>query len=89
MNTKTQLLTGLLLSLTTLGIAQTNGKISGTITDGGDQKIIDAATISLLRARDSSLVKLSLSDKEGHFSFENVKNGNYIIMGSSDRKSVV
>ncbi len=83
MNTKTQLLTGLLLSLTTLGIAQTNGKISGTITDGGDQKIIDAATISLLRARDSSLIKLSLSDKEGHFSFENVKNGNYIIMGSS------
>jgi iron complex outermembrane receptor protein len=67
----------------TVAFAQTNGKITGTITDGGDQKIIDAATISLLRAKDSGLVKLSLTDKEGQFAFENVKNGNYLVMASS------
>lgn len=83
MNAKTCLLTAILLILAIVGLAQTNGKISGIIIDGGDQKIIDAATISLLKAKDSSLVKLSLTDKEGHFSFENVKNGNYVIMASS------
>ena len=82
MTTKLTLLTFFLI-IATVSLAQTNGKISGTITDGGDQKIIDAASISLLRAKDSGLVKLSLTDKEGHFSFENVKNGNYVVMASS------
>ncbi len=65
-----------------VGYSQT-GRISGNIIDGGDQKIIDAANISLLRAKDSGLVKLTLTDKEGHFAFENLKNGNYIVMASS------
>lgn len=82
MSIKTILLSALLL-VTMAGFAQTNGKISGTIIDGGDQKIIDAATISLLKAKDSSLVKLSLTDKEGRFSFDNVKSGNYLVMASS------
>ena len=80
---KTILLLAILLILNLTGIAQVNGKISGTIIDGGDQKIIDAATISLLKVKDSSLTKVSLTDKEGHFSFENVKNGTYLIMASS------
>jgi hypothetical protein len=79
---KLTLLTTFLI-ITGLSQAQTNSKISGTIIDGGDQKIIDAANISLLRAKDSSLVKLSLTDKEGHFAFENVKIGNYMVMASS------
>src|SRR5215212_11803986 len=81
MNIKLTLLTAFLLT-TAISQAQT-GKISGTIIDGGDQKIIDAATVSLLRVKDSGLVKLSLTDKEGRFSFENVKNGNYLVMASS------
>ena len=83
MNTKLTLLTSFFSLLTIVGIAQTNGKITGTIIDGDDQKIIDAATISLLKAKDSGLVKLSLTDKQGNFSFENIKNGNYLIMASS------
>lgn len=83
MNTKISFLTALLVISSLVGFAQTNGKISGKIIDGGDQKIIDAATISLLKTKDSSLVKLSLTDKEGHFSFENVKAGNYLVMASS------
>jgi len=53
--------------------AQTGGKISGSIKDGGNQKIIDAATISLLKAADSVLVKTALTDAAGNFSFENVR----------------
>jgi hypothetical protein len=33
--------------------SQSTGRISGSIKDGGNQKVIDAATISLLRSRDS------------------------------------
>ncbi|MEO5781632.1 MAG: TonB-dependent receptor [Ginsengibacter sp.] len=83
MNTKTNLLTVIILLASIAGFAQTNGKISGSIIDGGDQKIIDAATVSLLKAKDSSLVKISLTDKQGNFAFENVKNGNYVVMASS------
>jgi hypothetical protein len=76
-------LSALLLILSIAGLAQTNGKITGTLINGGDQKTIDAATVSLLKAKDSGLVKLSLTDKEGNFSFDNVKMGDYIIMASS------
>jgi iron complex outermembrane receptor protein len=60
-----------------------SGKISGKIKDGGDQKIIDAATILLLRSKDSSVVKTSITDKDGNYLFENVKNGQYLVMASS------
>ncbi|MEJ7821227.1 MAG: TonB-dependent receptor, partial [Chitinophagaceae bacterium] len=76
-------LTAVLILLSFSTNAQTNSRISGKITNGGDQKIIDAATISLLKSKDSTLVKLSLADKDGYFSFDNLKSGNYIIMASS------
>ena len=72
-----------LASLGVCSFAQNSGKISGVIKDGGNQKIIDAANITLLKAMDSSLVKISVTDKEGNFSFENVKDGNYIVVASS------
>jgi len=46
------------------------GSISGKVIDGGAQKIIDAATISLYKAKDSSLVKVNLADNAGNFLFE-------------------
>lgn len=63
--------------------AQTGGKITGSIKDGGNQKIIDAATISLLRAKDSNLVKAAVVDKDGNFIFENVKEGKYLLLATS------
>lgn len=63
--------------------AQTGGKISGSIKDGGNQKIIDAATVSLLKAADSSLVKAATTDASGNFSFENVKDGRYLVLATS------
>lgn len=65
--------------------AQTNpaGKVTGSIKDGGQQKIIDAASVSLLKAKDSSLVKVAITDKEGNFSIENVKEGTYLVLATS------
>lgn len=63
--------------------AQTGGKISGSIKDGGNQKVIDAASVSLLQAKDSALVKVAVTDKEGNFSFENIKEGSYLVLATS------
>ncbi len=71
------------MSIAVCSYAQTGGKISGSIKDGGNQKIIDAASVSLLRAKDSSLVKVAVADKDGNFSFENVKESNYLVLATS------
>ncbi len=63
--------------------AQTGAKVSGSIKDGGNQKIIDAASVSLLNARDSSLIKTAIADKTGNFSFEHVKSGTFIVLATS------
>jgi hypothetical protein len=65
--------------------AQTNptGKVTGSIKDGGQQKVIDAASVSLLKAKDSSLVKIAITDKEGNFIIENVKEGSYLVLATS------
>lgn len=60
------------------GKAQAQGKISGQITDNKG-KIVEFATITLLQAKDSSLVKGALGDVNGSFEFEKVNYGNYII----------
>lgn len=68
-----------------LSQAQTNtsGKVTGSIKDGGQQKVIDAASVSLLKAKDSSLVKIAVADKDGNFTFENVNEGTYRVLASS------
>ncbi|MFZ1784704.1 MAG: TonB-dependent receptor [Ferruginibacter sp.] len=63
--------------------AQTGNKVTGSIKDGGNQKIIDAASVSLLKARDSALVKVAVTDKTGNFSFENIADGNYLVLATS------
>ncbi|HJY21284.1 MAG TPA: carboxypeptidase-like regulatory domain-containing protein, partial [Hanamia sp.] len=74
----------LLLIFTTFGFAQTpTSSITGSITDGGNQKIIDAASVSLFSAADSSLIKTSLADKEGNFVFEHVPLGKYYLLATS------
>ncbi len=71
------------VSITTGTFAQNSGKITGSIQDGGNQKVIDASSISLLIAKDSALVKVSVTDKAGNFVFENIKDGDYLLMASS------
>jgi iron complex outermembrane recepter protein len=54
------------------------GKITGSIKDGNG-KAIEAATISLLKAKDSSLVKVALSGKTGIYEFEKIPQGIYLV----------
>lgn len=71
------------MSIAIGSFAQSGGKVTGSIKDGGNQKIIDAASVSLLRAKDSALLKTAVTDKDGNFSFENLKDGNYLVMATS------
>src|SRR5262245_39914578 len=54
------------------------GKVSGQVIDG-NTKTIESATITLLRAKDSSVAKISMANREGKFVFENVNEGRYLV----------
>jgi hypothetical protein len=71
------------MSIAICSYAQSGSKVTGSIKDGGNQKIIDAASVSLLKAKDSALVKVAVTDKDGNFSFENIKEGNYLVLATS------
>lgn len=68
-----------ILGFSFVGHAQTTatGKVSGTVTSS--QKTVESASVGLLRAKDSSVVKLGVSDKSGRFEMENVKTGEYLV----------
>lgn len=73
------MLTIALMTLSSVSYAQMkNGKVSGTVIDGST-KIIESATITLLRAKDSSVAKMSVADKTGNFQFEGVTEGTYFV----------
>jgi iron complex outermembrane receptor protein len=70
----------LILSFLFLGFAaqaQTR-KVTGTVVDGST-KIVESATITLQRAKDSSVAKMSVADKTGNYSFENIPDGKYFV----------
>jgi iron complex outermembrane receptor protein len=58
--------------------AQQEGKISGFIKSQ-DNKAIEAATVTLMKAKDTSVVKIAVTDKTGLFEFEKIKNDNYLL----------
>jgi outer membrane cobalamin receptor len=62
--------------------AQYTGKISGKVVDESSKEVI-SATISLLKGKDSSLVKTAVSDKNGAFEFLGIKEGEYFVTISS------
>ena len=66
------------LMVSTFSFAQTTGRISGKVEDGS-QKIIESATITLLKAKDSSVAKVAAADKTGKFEFENITEGKYLV----------
>lgn len=53
-------------------------KVSGQVTQA-ENKPVEFATITLLRAKDSSLVKGAIADINGQYEFEQVKQGKYLI----------
>jgi outer membrane receptor protein involved in Fe transport len=58
-----------------------SGTANGTIQSGN--KAVESAVVTLVRQKDSSLVKTAVTDKEGKFSFEQIKNGAYIVSVTS------
>lgn len=54
------------------------GVITGVINDKANRNV-EAATISLLLAKDSSVIKDVASDKAGRFDFANVAEGDYLV----------
>ena len=59
--------------------AQTKtGKVKGIVIDG-NSKIIESSTITLLRAADSTVAKMSVADRNGYFEFENIAEGKYMV----------
>lgn len=73
------LLTVVLTTLSLVSFGQSNsGKVSGTVVDGST-KTIESATITLLRAKDSSVAKMSVANKEGKFLFDGVAEGKYFV----------
>ena len=61
------------------GMAQTiETTVSGSAMDTKNAPI-ESATISLMKSKDSSIVKIAVSNKAGKFSFNNIPYGNYFI----------
>ena len=61
-----------------VGFAQ-NLTIQGTIKDSIAKRALNSATVSLVYAKDSSLVSFSRTNEAGVFNFKNVALGNYLI----------
>ena len=57
-------------------------RISGTVTADKKNKL-EAATVLLLNAKDSALIRTVVSDKEGSFGIANVKDGSYLLKVSA------
>jgi outer membrane receptor protein involved in Fe transport len=74
-----QLFTLIFLAFVFLAQAQPKtGKILGFLKSP-DGKAIEAATVSLLKAENQSLVKVSISEKDGRFEFERIPTGKFLI----------
>ena len=67
-----------LLTCTYSSFAQTTSRVKGEVKDES-QKPVSGITVSLLRGKDSSLVKAAITDKGGAYSFEAVKDGSYLL----------
>src|ERR1700749_2478433 len=71
--------------LTIIGLsafAQSDARISGIVGDAKGQPI-EAATVILLQAKDSSRIKAVATDKTGHFHFDHISAGKYLVRTSS------
>lgn len=71
-----------LLLFASTGFPQNSTSVKGTIQDKSG-KPIEAATVTILQAKDSSLYKAAVSNKGGEYAFEKIKPGKYFIKFSS------
>src|SRR5687767_9076407 len=84
MVTKMKQLCALLLILISLvSFSQsTNPVVTGKVTDRSGNPV-QAATISVLKGKDSSLVKIFTADKSGIYQLERLPDGKYLLAVSA------
>lgn len=73
----------ILLIFSQVSYAQTKGIIKGRAVDGSTFKPVEFASVALLSATDSSIVKGAVTDTLGTFVLTNLAEGSYIITLSS------
>jgi hypothetical protein len=78
MNTFRSLLMAATLLLSFTSQAQ-NFQVQGNITDSSAKRNLPFATISLVHAKDSSLVSFTRSDEDGNFSIKNIAAGKFLL----------
>lgn len=66
-----------LVTVSVAAQAQT-AKINGAVT--GTQKPVEAASVGVLRAKDSAIVKMAVTDKTGQFEVEKLAAGKYLVL---------
>lgn len=77
MKTIYKLLT-VLFTCSSMAVLGQNGSLKGSITDKTG-KIVEFATVTLLKSQDSTLVKGAVADANGNFEIEQVKYGSYLL----------
>ncbi|WP_266364285.1 outer membrane beta-barrel protein [Tellurirhabdus rosea] len=70
-----------LLATAAFGQSPVKGKVAGIVLEGS-QKPFEFATMLLLRAKDSTLVKGAVSGTGGKYDFDNVTEGRYLVAGT-------
>ena len=69
-----------LLFFTITATAQNSGKVWGQIKGSGENaEMPTGATVTLLKAKDSTAAKFSVAQKDGSYAFENINPGKYFI----------
>src|SRR6478735_4861697 len=66
------------LSITTQGFTQSKAIVTGSIKDNAG-KALQSVTVSLLQAKDSSLVKADVTDANGQFQISPTKTGKFLL----------
>jgi hypothetical protein len=77
---KKVLFMALLIALLSVEVHAQNVQVKGAVIDTSAKANVPEASVVLLRAKDSVLVTDTRSNREGMFSFNNVKSGSYILL---------
>ena len=59
-----------------------NGIVRGSLKDSASSQGLHDATVSIINAKDSSLISFTLSSNSGYFEIKNVAAGNYFLLVS-------
>ncbi|MBI2284985.1 MAG: TonB-dependent receptor [Bacteroidetes bacterium] len=68
----------MVLALTTTGFAQSGITVSGSVKDNAG-KVLQAVSVSLLQAKDSSLVKADITDTDGKYQISSARTGKFLL----------